>query len=163
MDNSVLARDSLEKNFAAIDIALETLISHYRILLMDYDDDPLAESVNMLCLELIALRKKISNKALSLSDRIDCVDNISKFVDDFTADVVAYKKEDEVDTLANELIHAFDRLESSLTFNIYHIAPSQVENTVIGDKDAGSNENFFRQKSAEIKSLVAQNPDLKTA
>ena len=157
INNLSPAKEDLEQLFKSVNDTLELLITQYRTLYINHPDNPLRERIGDFCAELEGLRKKISDPSQPLATRIECVGNVTQYIQDLVHDVGDYKTEDTSETLANEFIHATDRLEELIGIKIDEAAA--IEDVILQNPQA-SNTNYFSSKQAELKKILAEHPEV---
>lgn len=148
---------NIETIFTDVILKLETVISDYRNLMLNADNDDLHEALFAFCNELEALKHKIMNRKQPLSNRMDCVGNITQYIIDLQTDTTNFENEKKAKTPLNEIMSGITSIETGLNM----IAP---EKNVIAAGMASmpetENKKYFMTKLRELQKIVADHPEL---
>ena len=151
------AQENMEAIFTEVNDKLENVISGYRTLFINNEDDAMRERMGDFCEELEDLRSVINDANQDVSTRIESVGNIVEYIDDLLLDVSDYKKADEAKTLANRILAVIDTVEGSI--GLGGKDSSVIEDSILHTPQ-DKNESYFLEKQAELNAIVAANPEL---
>ena len=148
---------NIETIFAEVIQKLETVIADYRNLMLNADNDDLHEAIFAFCNELEALKHKIMDPSQPLSDRVECVGNISQYINDLQTDTANFENSKKAKTPLNEIMSGITSIETEL----HMITPEKnVIATGMASMPETENIKYFMAKLAELQKIVVNHPEL---
>ena len=159
MPSTAQTKADFEAIFTKVIERLEVVITFYRNLLIQGDDDIMHEGLFAFCDELQSLKRKIGDTKLAISERIIAVGNISQYIQDFVSDTTNFRNEMHAKTLPNRMLAILTKIETL----IYMAKPDvTIIEDIVSKTSETEDENFFTTQQSLLTKMLADHPELNT-
>lgn len=149
------AKTDIEKIFNEVIDAQEQVISQYRMIYMQHQDNVMADQLFAFLDEMEGLKRRIQDTSAKITDRIDNAGRIAEFISDLLSD----EREEEQDS-PNRILEAIDNIELTFGYTPESVGFEKENNAANAQQYAHI--EYFKQKKAELDQMLVKYPELKS-